>query len=210
MIRKALAFLLFILSLANASVAQEGDTVPHQYVNQVDVLYALSCTGHQVLLNYNHHWGRHAVVAGFRHFFDSDVHQPYSRLEGWRFRKPSGYGFFHRIGLSLGYEYHLFKAPRAFDLYAFGQIQHENYLLATNPGVPLSSEGPFTVIEAVVGWGVQREFYPRVSVDVSLGAGSVFFIDDGVRVVTSPSSTFDGDFSERTIVLRVGVSYALR
>ena len=210
MIRKALITLSLSLLLSGYNFAQTDDTVRHTYPNQIDVLYGWSHTGHQLLINYNQHWGRHALVAGLKYFFDSNVNQPYSRLTDWRFRKPDGDGVLSRIGLSLGYEFHLFKNPPPFDPYVFGQVQHENYILATNPDIPLASEGPFTIIEAVAGIGVEREFYPQVSLNASVGIGSAFFIDDGISAGTPPFGTFDGDFSERAIILRVGLSYSLR
>jgi hypothetical protein len=58
--------------------------------------------------------------------------------------------------------------------------------------------------------GMQRDIYSNISINVSAGVGSAFFIDDGVQSANPPVSNYDGDFSERALILRLGVSYYLR
>ncbi len=210
MLHRALATLILSLLLINQSNAQQKDTTDH-YCNQIDILYSLSHLGHQVLINYNQHWGRHALVIGLTYFLDSKVAQPYSRFNDWQFSKPESYGFLSRVGLSLGYEMHLFKRFSShIDSYIFGQLQHENYIVAAHPDIASVSEGPFTIVGAVAGIGVQRDIYTNLSFNASTGIGSALFIDDGVRSANPPVGTFEKDFSERVVILRLGLSYHLR
>lgn len=152
MINKYIFIIVLAIISSTRVFAQSVDhEIQEKYYDQIDVLYNLSHIGNQILLNYNHHWNRHAVVLGVKYMFNSEVNPPYSRFIGWRFYKSSRDSFVDRLGLSLGYEYHLFKtAEHVYDPYVYAQVQHENYISVRNPDVFFAPTGPYTVFEGVV------------------------------------------------------------
>jgi hypothetical protein len=181
---------------------------------QMALHYNFGHIGHNLSLNYNHYFGRHAINGGVKFHLANEIHNRDSRFDGFRFKpyadKNSAAsragGFRGRIGLNLGYNFRLIRAESWLTPYLFYQLQ-------ATFSLPASSEqyqtGSYTVFENAFGLGIQPVLWDWLRLDVGAGIGPVVFFDETGQITAPSSPANPTTFQERLILLRLGVVYDL-
>jgi len=202
--------------ISNHAQGQEKPaTVKVRSPRQVALFYNFGHIGHNLSLNYNHSFGRHAISIGAKYHLATEIRNPDSRFEGCRFKPFTSTNpaasvageFRSRIGLNLGYQYRLVKAESWLTPYLFYQLQATFSMPVWRQHYP---GGSYTVFENAAGIGIQPVLWNRLRLDAGIGIGPTVFFDE-TGPITGPSTVANpSTFQERLILLRVGVAYDLR
>ena len=212
-----------VVLLTSPAVAQEPvePTKPYRR-REVDLHYNFALIGHNLSLHYNHFFGRHALTVGAKFHLRTQINRNNSQLEGLTFYTPvnsySGGGLLRAIksrsGIDLGYKYALIGSPRAASLnpYAFYQLQMT--ILAPAASQSFSGGSPYngnswSVLENVVGLGVQPKLHNRWYLNGSFGLGAAYCINESDIFTRPGGSRGKEKFWEQSLVIRLGVTYRL-
>ena len=211
-----------VVLLTSPAVAQEPvEPAKPRRRREVDLHYNFSLIGHNLSLHYNHFFGRHAVMVGGKFHLRTQINRDNSRLEGLTFYKSADYysglgplrAIKSRSGIDLGYKYALVGPSRAASLnpYAFYQLQITILAKASNQSLSIVglSGNSWSVLENVVGLGVQPKLRDRWYLNGSVGYGSAYFINESGTFRRPGGSTGKLKFWEQALVIRVGVTYRL-
>jgi hypothetical protein len=177
---KPLAISILLIAAAFSVKAQE---VKKNALHGIDLSYYSSPVGSNLSAEYNRNFGKHTLVAGVKWQFNHVIQPSANGINAETFYKQ----FYARtvadhIGFSLGYKYHLRNINPYVSPYLMVNIQYAHmptkhlWVSELSPGsMPkpnLVYNGPFNIIETIMGAGLSIKLSNRIALNQSVGVGT--------------------------------------
>lgn len=205
--------ILFIIILASSSIINaQTNAIEDISKKEIDLHYNLAHSGHNLSLNYNYYYGRHAGTIGLKKHLNQIL------IDDSRFAyKHNGYAqnFNEYIGINLGYKFDLLKNREIVTPYLFFQSQFSHlkmrlageYIDNSNNDPEIKKHvhvtNPYFIVENIIGIGMTTKIYKNLYLNQSVGCG-ISILRGSLNDLSPP--TIDWDPAS---LLRLGITYRL-
>lgn len=177
--------ILSLICIYSMNYFSQTDSVFRRNKNEIDVNYNWSHIGRSLNINYNHYFGRHAVIIGIKkHYNNAGI----TEMPRYVFKnKGHATNFKESIGMNIGYRFDLLKKHEYLMPYIFFQSQISNIRFNgsyTNPEIEDNMlvyntyhdiSEPIFVTENYLGIGLKVKLYKNLYLNQTIGVGLATF-----------------------------------
>lgn len=188
--------------------------------NEVDVFYYSTHIGSNISIDYNRNFKNHSLIAGIKYHINPRIKPSAAMGDYAYYKKFYADNLARRLGITLGYEYHLKDINPFVSPYFFYNLQG-SYMNVRRDWVNESAgqltieqyqSGPFFALENTTGAGLSIKLTGNLNLNQSAGIGAVILIDDG-NPKTINTWQKNGNYNwtwEAMYLLRLGLTYKLQ
>lgn len=178
---RKLVLLSTLILTSIVSYAQNAKVISK---NELDISYYSTDIGSNISAEFNKNIKKHTFIIGLKCHMNHYI-KPIGLTGGYKYHKQfNAENFSDYIGATIGYEYHLKDINPYVSPYLLFNSQYANMKtkyrnISENANgyniTTTSTDGPFTVLENTIGFGLSIKLNDRFSLNQSGGIGTAFF-----------------------------------